>query len=104
MKYYNVSIDFTQAQPIPYQNIIEMAFDPNTENDYADYLQYVLKKAKQATGIVKETIQDVQFYIHKTGCIIPFGEGSFHAYSKNFYKLAPESELPNIPFDRRKAS
>jgi hypothetical protein len=85
MKKYYVSIDFEDTKPITYQDIVYMAFDSKTENEYADYLQYVLKQAKRLTATVGQEVTDVDFGIHETGCIVPFGCGSFHPYSKNFY-------------------
>jgi hypothetical protein len=95
MKYY-ISIDYTETKPIAYSHLVALAFGASTDNDYADYLQYVLSKAKR----IANNVEEIQFSIHETGCVVPFGEGSYHPYSKNFYSWV---ELPDFEIDPRKA-
>ena len=100
MKQYYVSIDFAETKPISSEEIIRMAFDPKTNDVYADYLRMVLKNAGNTISkIDREDLSSIDFGIHETGCIVPFGETLRHPYSKNFYKPLEEviHELPPLP-------
>ena len=85
MKKYLVSIDFTEVAPISYASLLSRAFDPGTPDEYADYLKSVLENAARILPSIGRQIETVEFGMHATGCIVPFGEGSTHPYSRHFY-------------------
>ena len=85
MKTFFVSIDYQDTKPISYSEIVSMANNPKTPSEYANYLKYVIKKGERITESHGSSISKIEFGIHKTGCIVPFGEGSHHPFSKNFY-------------------
>ncbi|HEV8079544.1 MAG TPA: hypothetical protein VGP43_02445 [Chitinophagaceae bacterium] len=101
MKNYYVSIDFDKTKPISLEEIQQIAFDSKTDDGYADYLQMVLNNAKGSLSKIDgECLNEIEFGIHESGCIIPFGESSSHPYArKNFYKPLEEviQELPPLP-------
>lgn len=85
MEEYIISIDFTQTKPIGYWEIVELAGNPVTEDEYADYLKHVLLNAKRIAAQHGLDIKDVKFRVHKTGCIVPYGENLCHSYTRHFY-------------------
>lgn len=99
---YLVSHDYLDTTPISLDKILEMAFDPKTENHYAGYLNYVLSNAKRILKTIGKNLNDVEFNIHQNGCIHPFGEGG-HSYSERFYTWVDEKDLPPFPDNIQKA-
>jgi len=86
---YLVSHDIMDTVPIPLKTILRIAFDACTNDDYADYLLFVLEQAKSRTASVGQTIEEIEFYIHENGCIHPFGLGG-HEYCMHFYTLVDD--------------
>lgn len=84
MAKYLVSHDYMDTVPVSLDKILDVAFNPETPDNYADYLIYVLRTAKRILGSIGRTIENVDFAMHENGCIHPFGEGG-HPYCENFY-------------------
>jgi hypothetical protein len=91
------------AVPVSLDRILDMAFDPQTPEDYAGYLIYVLRTAKRILGTIGRTIETVDFAIHENGCIHPFGEGG-HPYCENFYTWVDDKDLPPFPDEIQKVN
>ena len=94
MEEYVISINLKEVKPIGYWEIVELAGNPATDDEYADYLKHVLLYAKRMMERLGGDIREVKFRVHKTGCIIPFGENLRHSYSRHFYSRV-SLELPD---------
>ncbi len=102
MKEYLVSHDYLDGVPIELSQIFEIAFDPQTPDDYAGYLLYVLQKASTVVKTLSNTLDSVQFTVHPNGCILPFGEGG-HSFCLNFFSWVKQDQLPPFPDEIQKA-
>ena len=79
-----VSHDNGDMRPITLKDLCNLAFDTNTPNDYADYLNCVLERATAAVKATGTPMKRFKFRIHENGAVHPFGEGG-HPYCGNFY-------------------
>ncbi len=80
-----VSHDSADMKPISLKELTKLAFDSKTPEDYADYLNFVLKRATAAVKATGTPLKRFKFRIHENGAVHPFGEGTCHPYCKNFY-------------------
>lgn len=103
IKYVYISHDSEEMKPISLQELTSLAFDSKTDNDYADYLNYVLMSATEAVTQVGTSLNKIEFRIHENGAVHPFGEGTCHPYCVNFYTRINVSDLPDTETDARKA-
>ncbi len=69
------SIDSNETSPITYDQLLSMAFHPATPDEYAAYLTGVLVKARQIASTLHFNIISMEFGIHQSGFVVPFGEG-----------------------------
>lgn len=97
-----ISHDQDEMHPVTLKQITDLAFSPDTPDEYADYLNYVLNKATECCCRANYPIVKLSWRIHENGAVSPFGEGG-HPYCVNFYTLVNKDELPPFPKDIRKA-
>jgi len=78
-----ISHDNAEMKPVTLKTITDLAFSQSTPDDYADYLNDILKRATDCCLQAGYPIKKIQWRMHENGAVSPF-ENSRHPYYENF--------------------